>query len=138
LIEYTRTARRHVKDLLAHYNKMQRSETIHTRARFNSRSGESAGVPPEQVRGTCQPRLWQIGVARAMLYAMDTGNALPDTSDSVETESERQQRIALEAKLIAEADAEVAAGLCVDSAEVKAWIDTIGTRRESPPPSPRG
>ena len=54
-----------------------------------------------------------------------------------ETEAGRQCRIAYEAGLIAEARASVAAGRLVDSAEVKVWIDSIGTDRELPPPYSR-
>ncbi len=39
--------------------------------------------------------------------------------------------------MIAEADAEIEAGLYVDSADVKAWIDSIGTDHELPPPPTR-
>ena len=59
------------------------------------------------------------------------------SSPPVEAAPDRQHRIAREAELIAEADAEIAAGLLVDSAEVKSWIDSIGTDQELPPPYPR-
>jgi predicted transcriptional regulator len=36
--------------------------------------------------------------------------------------------------MIAEADADIAAGRLVDSAKVKAWIDSIGTDHELPVP----
>jgi predicted transcriptional regulator len=51
-----------------------------------------------------------------------------------ETKAERQARIALEAARIAEADASVAAGRTVSEAAVDAWIDSLGTDRELPPP----
>lgn len=54
-----------------------------------------------------------------------------------ETEAERQARLAWEAEMIAEADAEIEAGLYVDSADIKAWIDSIGTDQELPPPPTR-
>jgi predicted transcriptional regulator len=54
-----------------------------------------------------------------------------------ETEDERQRRLAWEAEMIAEADAEIEAGLYVDSADIKAWIDSIGTDHELPPPPTR-
>lgn len=38
--------------------------------------------------------------------------------------------------MIAEADAEIAAGLTIDEAEVDAWIDSLGTTRELPKPRP--
>nr|WP_294509677.1 hypothetical protein [uncultured Rhodopila sp.] len=47
-----------------------------------------------------------------------------------ETEADRQRRHAREAKMIAEADADIAAGRLVDQADVDAWIDSIGTDRE--------
>ena len=46
------------------------------------------------------------------------------------TEAGRQRRIAYEARLVAEARASVAVGRLVDSAEVKVWIDSIGTNRD--------
>jgi len=52
----------------------------------------------------------------------------------VETEAERQRRLAWEAERIAEAEADVAAGRVIDSAEIDAWIDSIGTDHELPPP----
>lgn len=54
-----------------------------------------------------------------------------------ETEAERQARLTREAEMIAEADAEIEAGLYVDSSDIKAWIDSIGTDHELPPPPTR-
>ena len=54
--------------------------------------------------------------------------------ESPETEAERQRRHVWEADRIAEARADVAAGRLVDSARVKAWIDSIGTDHELPVP----
>jgi predicted transcriptional regulator len=54
---------------------------------------------------------------------------------SPETDAERQRRFAYEAALIAEADADIEAGRLVDSARVKAWIDSIGTGHDLPPPT---
>ncbi len=51
-----------------------------------------------------------------------------------ETEAERQARDAWEAERIAEARADIAAGRLVDSATVRAWIDSIGTDHEMPVP----
>jgi predicted transcriptional regulator len=62
---------------------------------------------------------------------------LPDdrTPDAcLETEAEEQRRLAWEAEMIAEADADIAAGRLIDSAEIDAWIDSIGTDDELPPP----
>ena len=54
-----------------------------------------------------------------------------------ETEAERQRRLAWERERIAEAEADIAAGRVVDSAEVEAWIDSIGTDNELPVPYAR-
>ena len=71
---------------------------------------------------------------------MDTINPAPgETADTTrqETEAERQRRFAWEAEMIAEADAEIEAGLFVEEAEVDAWIDSLGTDHELPVPQPR-
>ena len=61
-----------------------------------------------------------------------------DTPDPrPETGSERQARLSWEAKMIAEAEAEIEAGLYVDPADIKAWIGSIGTDHELPPPPTR-
>lgn len=68
---------------------------------------------------------------------MDTANrTLNDSADVTlpETEAERQRRLARESEMIAEADADIAAGRLVNSAKVKAWIDSIGTDHELPVP----
>lgn len=54
-----------------------------------------------------------------------------------ETEAERQRRLAREAEMIAEANAEIEAGLFVEEADVDAWIDSRGTDHELPVPQPR-
>ncbi len=51
-----------------------------------------------------------------------------------ETEAKRQRRMAWEAERIAEADADIAAGRLIDEKEIDAWIDSIGTDHELPPP----
>jgi predicted transcriptional regulator len=58
-------------------------------------------------------------------------------ADHVETEAEQQDRLAWEAEGIAEADAELAAGLYVDAAELRAWIDSLRTDSPLPPPPTR-
>jgi predicted transcriptional regulator len=71
---------------------------------------------------------------------METINPAPDDSADTprpETEAESQRRLAWEAAMIAEADAEIEAGLYVDADEVDAWIDSIGTDHELPPPPTR-
>jgi predicted transcriptional regulator len=67
---------------------------------------------------------------------MDTASRPDDdTSDPrPETEAERQARLAREAEGIARARTSAAAGRVVDSAKVKAWIDSIGTDHELPVP----
>ena len=51
-----------------------------------------------------------------------------------ETEVERQRRIAWEAERIAKARASAAAGRVVSSEDVDAWIDSLDTDHELPPP----
>jgi hypothetical protein len=68
---------------------------------------------------------------------MDTVNPTPNDGDGTtdpEAEVEKQRRLAWEAEMIAEARAELDAGLYVDAAEVDAWIDSIGTEHELPLP----
>jgi len=65
---------------------------------------------------------------------MGTTNLETGNTSHPETEASRQRRLAREAKMIAEADADVAAGRLVDEAEVDAWIDSIGTDHELPVP----
>lgn len=65
--------------------------------------------------------------------------AMPDQvtiDERQETEAERQRRVAWEAERIAEARAELDGGFFASSAEVKAWIDSIGTEHELPVPFP--
>jgi predicted transcriptional regulator len=74
-----------------------------------------------------------------MLHGMDTAPRPNDSAQAArsETEAERQRRFAWEAEMIAEADAEIEAGLFVEEAEVDAWIDSLGTDHELPVPQPR-
>jgi predicted transcriptional regulator len=62
---------------------------------------------------------------------MDTISPLSPFS---ETETARQRRIAWEAARIAEADASIAAGRLIESADIDAWIDSLGTDHELPRP----
>jgi predicted transcriptional regulator len=62
----------------------------------------------------------------------DTPEPRPETAD------ERRRRLAWEAEMIAEADADIAAGRLIDEAEIDAWIDSIGTDHELPPPRSGG
>jgi predicted transcriptional regulator len=70
---------------------------------------------------------------------MDTVPRPDDRADppAPETEVERQRRIAWEAAGIAEAEASLAAGFYVDADEIDAWIDSIGTDHQLPPPPTR-
>ena len=52
----------------------------------------------------------------------------------LETEPEQQRRLAWEAEMIAKARASAAAGCVVSSEEVDAWIDSLDTDHELPPP----
>jgi predicted transcriptional regulator len=51
-----------------------------------------------------------------------------------ETEEHRRRRLACESKLIDEGLASIAAGRVVSEEAFDAWIDSIGTDRELPPP----
>jgi len=85
----------------------------------------------------CNKGDWQPVAASATLCAMDTNNPVRhDSADTQprETEAAQRRRLAWEAEMIAEADADIAAGRLVDSAKVKTWIDTIGTDHELPVP----
>ncbi len=70
---------------------------------------------------------------------MDTTPSPADSTDvrRPDTDAEREGRIAWEAEGIAEARAELAAGLYVDADDIDAWIDSIGTDHELPPPPTR-
>jgi predicted transcriptional regulator len=65
---------------------------------------------------------------------MDTTPRLDDAAPK--TAANKRRRQTSEAAMLAEADAEIAAGLTVDEAEVDAWIDSLGTDRELPKPKP--
>jgi predicted transcriptional regulator len=66
---------------------------------------------------------------------MDT-TPMPDNDTHVESAAEMQRRLDWEAEGIAKARASIAEGRVVDSAKVKAWIDSIGTDHELPVPYP--
>jgi predicted transcriptional regulator len=71
---------------------------------------------------------------------MDTLNPAPDDQADAsrpETEAEQRRRLACEAEGIAVAEASLAAGLYVDADDIDAWIDSIGTDHELPPPPTR-
>ncbi len=67
----------------------------------------------------------------------DTPRPADATATPPETEEERQNRLDWEAEMIAEAEAEIAAGLYVDGDEVLAWLKSIGTDHELPLPPVR-
>lgn len=71
------------------------------------------------------------------MHDMDRTNANIDQPPGSGIEAERQARIAWEAERIAEADAELDAGLYVDAGDMSAWIESIGTEQELPPPRTR-
>jgi hypothetical protein len=70
-----------------------------------------------------------------MLTRMD--DLPPGRNESVETEAEKQRRLAREAEMIAEARAQLEAGFYIDAADVDAWIDSLDTDHELPPPPTR-
>jgi hypothetical protein len=77
-----------------------------------------------------------IGPDNGYIGAMD--NPLPcDDAPRPETDADRKRRIAREAAMIAEARAELDSGLYVDADEVDAWLGSIGTDHELPPPPTR-
>ena len=65
---------------------------------------------------------------------MDT---VPLHDPTPESQADRRDRLAWEAAGIAEARAELDAGLYVDADDVDAWINSIGTENELPPPPTR-
>jgi predicted transcriptional regulator len=65
---------------------------------------------------------------------MDTMNADGGQTPRPETEAERRARIAWEAKGIAEARADVAAGRLVAATKVRAWVDSLRTEKPLPVP----
>ena len=79
--------------------------------------------------------LWPRAASETISRAMDTTNFETGDTRRPEAEADRRRQIAWEAAMIAEADASIAAGLFVDSAEVDAWIDSIGTDHEFPLPA---
>jgi hypothetical protein len=82
-------------------------------------------------------RPWQSAAANVRLCLMDTFNPAPGEGADTprpETEADRLRRIARESEGIAVAEASLAAGLYVDADDIDAWIDSIGTDHELPPP----
>ena len=84
-------------------------------------------------------RQYGLGIGRRCAYLgvmsdvdFMTGAGFPVPGD--ETAEEKAERIAREAVMIAEARASVAAGRVVSFEAVSAWIDSLGTDHELPPP----
>jgi predicted transcriptional regulator len=63
-----------------------------------------------------------------------TANLETDNTPHPESATGGQRRLSREARMVAEADADVAADRLVDEADVDAWIDSIGTGHELPVP----
>ncbi len=72
----------------------------------------------------------------AVRYNPTMTQPAPLTQDQ-ETEAHRQARLAWEAEGLAQARAELDAGLYVDADEIDAWIDSMGTDHELLPPPTR-
>jgi predicted transcriptional regulator len=68
---------------------------------------------------------------------MDTVPNPADSALAFETGADRQRRLARESELIAEARAELDAGLFVASTDIDAWIESVGTSHELPLPPTR-
>jgi hypothetical protein len=70
---------------------------------------------------------------------MDTAPLPGDSAppERFETEAERQRRLAWEAEGLVRAWASIAAGYYATSAEVNAWIDSLGSDNPLPMPYPR-
>jgi len=73
----------------------------------------------------------------AMAYVQPMTQPVPVAEPVVETETERQRRLAWEADGIALARTSIAAGYYATSSEVNAWIDSLGTDNPLPVPYPR-
>ncbi len=70
-----------------------------------------------------------------MLTRMDD---VPRTrNEAIETDAEKQRRLAWEARMIAEARAQLDAGFYVDAADVDAWLNSLDTDNELLPPPTR-
>jgi hypothetical protein len=65
---------------------------------------------------------------------MDSRSLSGDSAARSEADTERQRRLTWEVEMTAQADPDVAAGRGVDSAEARAWIESIGTGHELPVP----
>ena len=77
-----------------------------------------------------------LSLATPPRYACGMTHPAP-TPVTDETEAERQSRLAWEAEGVAQARAELEAGLYVDADDIDAWIDSLESERELPPPPTR-
>jgi len=100
---------------------------------FHQKESSQSWLPPSSVRHAAL----ETGPRQDYIASMDTVPRPDDRADPPvpETEVERQRRIAWEAAGIAEAS--LAAGFYVDADEIDAWIDSIGTDHQLPPPPTR-
>jgi predicted transcriptional regulator len=64
----------------------------------------------------------------------DAAEARALAAANAESDAARRDRLAWEAEGIAKARAELDAGLYVDADDIDAWIDSMGTDHELPPP----
>jgi predicted transcriptional regulator len=78
-----------------------------------------------------------IDPAPLIEHDQDEAEARALAAPTAESDAERQARITWEAAGIAEAEAELNAGLYVDVTEVRAWIDSLRTDTPLPPPPTR-
>ncbi len=78
-----------------------------------------------------------IAVVKHYLVSMDTVNHDTGTNPNAEAEAERRARLAWEAARIVEARADLDAGFYVDGNDIDAWLGSIGTDHELPPPPTR-
>ena len=102
---------------------------------------DGGAMEPKTLLSQAVARRDALAVVRCQDYiaSMDTSPHPHDPADTLspETEAERRARLAWEAVGIAEARAELDAGLYVDADEIDTWIDSIGTDHEMPPPPTR-
>jgi predicted transcriptional regulator len=71
-----------------------------------------------------------------MVYSRPTKDTNTPVAQA-ETADERQHRVACEAQRIEASDASIDAGRLISLSAVSAWIDSVDTRNELPPPRAR-
>ncbi len=79
----------------------------------------------------------QLAASTTTSPGMDTINRAPNdnaATSCAETEAARRRRLAWEAEMTAEADADIAAARLVDSGRAQAWTGGILTDQELPVP----